>query len=212
VTILASTIIDRVSKQLVDPTNIRWSRTQLLDWVSVGQRFIITLQPQAGAAPALAMALVAGTKQTVPIASVVSILKIVRNLGVSGTTPGRAIGPLDTDLLDRCKPSWHTDTASAIVQCAAVDKNDPDVFWVYPPSNGLNYVQVNYAANPAPLATESTALGILDMYEEPLTHYVMFRALSKNADFAATPDADKYLALFNAAIGATTTAQQANAA
>jgi hypothetical protein len=38
----------------------------------------------------------------------------------------------------------------------------------------------------------------------------MFRALSKNADFAGSPQADKYLELFNTVMGAKVSSEQAN--
>jgi hypothetical protein len=71
---------------------------------------------------------------------------------------------------------------------------------------------VHYTAIPAPITAETQALTIPDKAEEALTHYVMFRALSKNAEFASSPEAEKYLALFNAAIGANVSAQQAASA
>jgi hypothetical protein len=209
-TILASTIIDRLSKQLVDVANVRWSRAQLLDWLSVGQRFIVALQPQAGSATTT-VKLTAGTRQTIPADSVVVIYDVIRNMGADGLTPGRAVGSMDRTLMDRCRPMWHSEGQSAVSQSAALDTSDPNVFWVYPPSNGTNYVQVRCALLPAPIASESAQLTIPDRYEDALTHYAMFRALSKNADFASSAEADKYLTLFNAAIGATATAQQAGA-
>lgn len=209
-TVLASAILDRVSKQLVDKTNIRWPRTQLLDWLSVGQRFIVTLQPHT-ASTTLTMKLSVGTRQVVSADSVVVIFDVVRNMGTDGQTPGRVIRQADRDLLDRCLPSWHSTSQSPVVQSYTLDPCEPYAFWVYPPSNGTNYVQLRYAPLPAHLASEAAALSIPDKYEDALNHYVMFRALSKHAEFASSPDAEKYLALFNAAIGATATAQQASA-
>jgi hypothetical protein len=208
VTIVASTIINRVSAQLVDINNVRWSRKSLLDWLSVGQRFIVAMVPQAGSTIA-SIPLVPGSMQAITTGSVVGIYDIIRNMGADGNTPGRAIGPLDRPLMDRCRPNWLSEAASPVVQCAVQDKATPNTFWVYPPSNGANYVQVHYTDLPDPLVSESTAISIPEKYEDSLHHYVMFRALSKHAEFAKDPEADKYLGLFNATAGIIATGQQA---
>jgi hypothetical protein len=208
VTILASTVIDRVSKQLLDITNVRWARTDLLDWLSVGQRLIVMLQPNSTNTISV-IKLVAGTRQELPSDGWM-LLDVLRNMGTNGSTPGRAIRVVSRKLLDSFKPTWHSDTKSATIQNYLFDLQDQTAFFVYPPSNGTNYVEVNYSAIPAALAAETSALSIPDVYEEALTHYLMFRALSKNAEWAGSPQAEQYLSLFNAVMGAKLTAEQAN--
>lgn len=207
-TILASTIIDRVAKQLVDTTNVIWARADLLDWLSVGQRLITMLQPNATNTIS-SVKLNAGTRQSIPSDGWL-LLDILRNMGTDGSTPGSAIRIVSRKLLDAYRPTWHSDVATSAVQNYLFDLQDQTAFFVYPPSNGLNYIEINYSAIPAALASESTPIGVPDAYEEALLHYVMYRALTKNADFAASPQADSYLNLFNAVMGSKVTAEQAN--
>lgn len=204
----AKTIIDRVSRQLVDITNVVWSRSELLEWLSVGQRLVVMLQPNATGTIAT-IQLTAGTRQAVPSDGWL-LLEVIRNMGTNGTTPGRAIRVVSRKLLDTFNPTWHSDTKSAVVQNYLYDPQDQTGFFVYPPSNGTNYIEINYSAIPAYLTSENQNLTVPGAYEEALTHYLMFRALSKNAAFAANPQADSYLQLFNAVLGGKVTAEQAN--
>lgn len=206
--ILASSIIDRCSKQLLDITNVRWSRDQLLDWLSVGQRFIVVLQPSSSSTT-VTRKLDAGTLQEIPPDGWL-LLDVIRNMGTTGTTPGRAVRVVSRRLMDAYNPLWHSSPASATTQNYIFDPQSQTSFYVYPPSNGLGYLQYIYAALPAQLTSESDPITLPDAYEEALNHYVMFRALSKNAEFAGSPQAEQYLALFNTSLGAKATAEQAN--
>lgn len=207
-TILASTIIDRVSRQLLDVTNVRWQRTDLLDWLSLGQRLIIVSQPAAALGIAV-VKMVAGSRQAIP-ADGWMLLDVVRNMGTTGTTPGRSVRIVSRRLLDAFNSSWHSDPATTAVQNYIFDPQDQMAFFVYPPSNGTGYIEINYSGLPAMLSSESAPLTIPDAYEEAMVNYVMFRALTKNAEWAASPEADKYLQAFNGLIGSKMSAQDAN--
>lgn len=207
-TIVASTLINRIAAQLVDINNVRWSRTSLLDWLSVGQRMIVMIQPNA-TNTIESIQLVAGSRQNIP-ANGWMLLDILRNMGADGKTSGRAIRVISRKLLDNFNPTWHADAPSDPVNNYLFDQQDQMAFFVYPPSTGNNYIEINYSALPTPLTSETQNIFVPDAYEEALNHYVMFRALSKNAEFAESPESSKYLDLFNATMGAKVTAEQAN--
>ena len=46
-TVTAGTIIDRCARQLFDVNGVKWPRTDLLEWLNVGQRLIVVLQPSS---------------------------------------------------------------------------------------------------------------------------------------------------------------------
>lgn len=207
-TVTAGTIIDRCAKQLFDINGIMWSRTDLLDWLNVGQRLVVVLQPSSANTVAV-IKLAAGSRQSIPSTGW-TLLDVIRNMGTDGLTPGRAVRVASRRLLDAFNPSWHSVTASATTQNYVFDPQDQTSFFVYPPSNGLGYIEVNYAALPTMAASESTAISIPDAYEDALVNYIMFRALSKHVAYGDSPEADKYLQLFNGFLGAKTTAEQAN--
>jgi hypothetical protein len=159
-TITATTIINRVAAQLLDINNVKWSRTQLLDWISVGQRMVVMLQPNA-TNTIEAVQLVAGTRQRIP-SNGWMLLDILRNMGTDGTSPGRAVRLISRKLLDAFDPTWHSDSQSDPVQNYLFDAQDQESFFVYPPSTGNNYIEINYSALPTPLTSESQNIFVQD--------------------------------------------------
>ena len=127
-----------------------------------------------------------------------------------GQTPGPAIRIVSRRLMDAFNPSWVATSSSEVVLNYTTDPQDVTAFFVYPPSDGTNYIEINYSALPAWLSTESTPMIVNAAYEDAIINYVMYRALSKNADFAANPLAAQYLGTFNTLLGAKLTAEQAN--
>ena len=206
--IAASTIIDKVAYHLQDVTNVRWSRVELLRWLSAGERLITVLQPSSTNTIAI-VALAAGSRQAIPSDGWI-LLDVIRNMGTSGTTPGRSVRIVSRRLLEAFRTSWHSDTPVTEVQNYTFDMQDQTAFFVYPPSDGTGKLEINYSALPAPLTSESQSIGVPDSYEEALTHYVMFRALTKNAEWAANSQGAQYLELFNAVMGSKVSAEDAN--
>ena len=86
-TVTAKTILDKATIQLIDLTNIRWTRAELLSWLNDGMRQIVLIQPSASSTTDV-IALQAGTRQYIP-ADGWLLLNIYRNMGTNGTTPGR---------------------------------------------------------------------------------------------------------------------------
>lgn len=199
-TVTAQTIIDKASVQLIDLTNIRWTRSELLAWLNDGMRQIVLIQPSASSTT-VSKKLDAGTRQTLPTGGWL-LLQMYRNMGTSGTTPGRAIRIVSRELLDNFNPNWHTATAAAEVRNYIYDTQDQTAFYVYPPSTGTQYVELNYSAQPTNLTSESEVIPLFDIYQSSLVDYILYRACSKDAEYAPGLQlAQGYLATFVAAVG-----------
>jgi hypothetical protein len=198
-TVTAQTIINKAAIQLTDIANVRWTRAELLSWLNDGMRQIVLIQPSATSTTASKL-LVAGTRQTLPAGGWL-LLQVYRNLGLDGTTPGRAIRIISRELLDGFNPDWHTDLPKPEVQNYIYDIQDQLAFYVYPPNTGTQYIEINYSAEPANLTTESQVIPIFDIFQSALVDYILFRACSKDAEYAPGVQlAQAYLATFTAAI------------
>jgi len=179
-TITAQTLIDRAEVILQDTTNIRWPASELLGWLNDGQREVVMLRPDAFAKTA-SMALVSGTKQSIP-SDGYSLLKVVRNMGSGGSTPGRAVRKVPQELLDSQNPDWHAATATSVVQHYAFDSRSPKIFYVYPPSLGTTQIELLYSAAPTDVAAIGNTITLDDIYANPLIDYILFRAYSKDME------------------------------
>ena len=199
-TITAQSIIDKASTLLLDTSNVRWSRAELLGWLNDGQRQIVTMAPSATNKVSV-MKLVAGTRQNIP-SDGWTLLNVIRYMGTDGTRPGRAVRVTSQQLLDSYNPNWHSSTPSVVPQSYVFDQQDMTAFYVYPPNTGNGYVQLNYSPEPADLTLESQPIVVRDIFQTALLDYILYRACSKDAEYAPGLQlAAGYLQTFNLAMG-----------
>jgi len=184
-TITVNSLVTKASTLIQDATNIRWPAAELVDWLNDGQREIVMFKPEASIANA-AMALTASeTKQTIP-ATGIMFLDAVRNLGADGLTPGRSVRVVSRDVLDSQVPTWHSDAnALGYIQHYMFDPRDPRHFYVYPkaPATVWN-IEIVYSVAPA-TAVVGGVISIDDIYANAILDYMLYRAYSKDASYAA---------------------------
>jgi len=182
-TITAKSIIDKASTQLLDPNNVRWTRTELLGWVNDAQRQITVMSPNATNKVAV-IQLVAGTRQSIP-SDGWTLLDIIRYMGTTGTTPGRVPRIISQQVLNDFNPNWHSVTPATVPLNFLYDQQDQTVFYVYPPSNGKGYLQINYSPIPSDLSSENSTISVNDIFQTSILDYILYRANSKDAEYAA---------------------------
>ena len=198
-TVTAKTIIDKASIQLIDLTNIRWTRAELLSWLNDGLRQIVTIQPSASSTT-VSKQLAVGTRQYIPTDGWL-LLSVYRNMGTNGTTPGRVIRIVSREILDSFNPNWNTVTATAEVRNYMYTDQDQLAFYVYPPNTGTQYIELNYSVQPVDLTLETQPIPIFDVFQSALVDYILYRACSKDAEYAPGVQlSQSYMATFVAAI------------
>lgn len=181
--VLASSIVNRVRTQLVDNgSTLRWTDSELLGWVSDGQRSIVSLVPHAAPRTGI-VNLISGARQTIPEDGW-RLITVYRNATSTGG-PGASVLEVPRSVLDVQYASWTNTSGQAVVTHWCYDERDPSVFWVYPLNAGGGYLQINYSYMPPDLASTASPLDIRDIFQTPLFDYVMFRAHSKDSDYAA---------------------------
>lgn len=208
-TVTAKTIIDKATIQLIDLTNIRWTRAELLGWLNDGMRQIVLIQPSASSTTSV-IKLDAGTRQYIPDDGWL-LLAIYRNMGTTGTTPGRAIRIISREIIDGFNPDWHSDPAKAEVRNYIYTNQDQLAFYVYPPNTGTQYVEINYSAQPADLTAETQVIPIFDVFQSALVDYILYRACTKDAEYApGLALGQQYATAFVAAIQGKTESEVTN--
>lgn len=183
-TITVASVISKAQTILQDTTGIRWPDAELLGWLNDGQREIVFYKPNAFVKNA-PVKLVAGTKQTLPPDGV-QLIDVVRNMGVDGVTPGRSIRITMREVLDSQHPTWHSATPAAETKHYMYSLLDPKTFYVFPPQPASNqgYVELIYGAAPTDAALIGT-ITIDDIYQTVLLDYILYRAYSKDTEYAA---------------------------
>lgn len=212
-------IVRRAEKILNDEGGVRWTRLELQDWINDSYKEIVLIRPDANSQTAT-VTLAAGTRQklgdagSINLATALRVLDVVRNMAATSTK--RAIRFIDRRILDDQLPAWHAETQSVNIVHWMMDPRTPKEFLVYPPATTLAQVELAYSSVPAshaiasgaldPTAGDTTVINIDDIYANVMLDYVLYRAYSKDAEYAANSQRSiNHLNAFNAALGAKTT-------
>jgi len=84
-TLLASALISQASEIIQDESNVQMTTANALGWLNDAQRAIVIVKPDASTV-IRSITLVPGTKQSI---AGLKLMSVVRNMGASGSTPGR---------------------------------------------------------------------------------------------------------------------------
>ncbi len=179
----ASNVLQRAKDVLNDAGSVRWTEAELMRWASDGQRDIVIFKPSATATHAAVLLVAGKTLQALPEDGAL-LLDIVRNLGVDGETPGRAVRPIERSLMDAQSPNWHAEAPAAAVEHFMYDPRTPRRFYIYPALSADAYVEMSYARMPAEIEDEDDLLAVDDLYGNALLDYILHRAFAKDADSA----------------------------
>jgi hypothetical protein len=200
-TVLASDIITRAQIIVQDTTGVRWPFSELLQWLNDGQREVAVYKPSATAVN-VALELQAGTLQNIG-AGGLALLRVMRNLKTPVTEPRigtRATRVVDREVLDSQHPAWHDPDVFAYtkeVKHFCFDDVDPTNFYVFPGNNGTGVVEAVISRSPIDvvavgdvnsIASYQRPISIPDIYSNVLLDYTLFRAYSKDSDFAGNAE------------------------
>jgi hypothetical protein len=185
-TVTAAQIIDRAGIALQDTGFVRWKRTELLDYLNAGQRETVIRKPSAYVRRS-SMTLAGGTVQTLPTEDDTGAVDPIQLIDVLRNATGRAVRLIERDLMDLYNADWHNAPQATLVQHYIVNDLDPKHFLVYPPNDGTGCLDVIYSATPPAVPNEAALITLDDIYQDALLDYVLYRAFSKDAEYAADP-------------------------
>lgn len=209
-TLTGANLISRIQDILQDTTSIRWPEAELLRYINDAQREVCNLRPESTATTAN-VALVVGTKQTLPSGGL-RLIKVTRNMSAaSGSATGkRAVRLVDADILNTQEPNWHDPTVSGdaahttTVKHYIFDEDDPRAFYVYPgASTTSTFLEIVYSGAPTDLTATSGTISVDDIFANAIIDYVLFRCYLKDAEYAGNQQrAGTHFQLFSSSLGA----------
>lgn len=197
---LASDILDRVSMQLNDASRTRWTERMLLNYLTDAMRQTVLNRPDANAVVVVTKLEEHGLRQRVP-EGMCMLLKVTRNMGDDGQTPGRPVTMTTREAMDYAESLVPWFEGSEIEQYAFVQAT-PQFFWVYPAPVGNVYVELECTADVLQLTALTEELPLSGIWAEPLREYVLYRAYSLNGTSTADrARANDHLQQYYLAIG-----------
>lgn len=212
-TISAQSIIQRATDLLQDQTSVRWPVNELIRWLNDAQRAIVKVRPDA-MNTTTTMTLAAGSRQDLDNASLTplpaKLIEITRNMAASSLKGAVTLVP--RQILDAQTPGWHNIAGSVNILHYMFDARDPKTFYVYPPALATAQLEVMYAAYPTDIVTVADGslytavngnLSLPDIYADDVLNLVMFRAYSKDSEYAGNENrATTYLNMVTSSLGA----------
>lgn len=163
----AKDLIDRAARELVDISSVRWTRKELLRYLTEGANTIAVRQPSLVATPKTLTV----TKSPIEIPEDAFALLDVED--IDGISPQYVLITKLTQLY----PRWKKDTGEPT--CWTKFEHDSKRFWIYPQPASSVSVDILYAKSLS-LESESSNVPFPDIYEAPLIDYVMYRAYSRD--------------------------------
>jgi len=187
--ITAQSIVHRVVDILQDTTSVRWPVSELVRYLNDGQREVVLYRPDATIKSAT-VECVAGAKQSLPTDGA-KLIDVIRNSASAGTN--KAVRMVAREVLDAQIPNWYGLTGELDVVHFTYDPRDPKTFFVYPPALTTTRVDITYSAFPSDVSEPAAGstyddvsgnLDLPDIYGNVVTDYILYRAYSKDSEYA----------------------------
>lgn len=197
-------LINRVAVTVQDPTFVRWTQQELLNYLNDAQRQVVLFRPDAKTVNT-SFTCAASAKQSLP-AEGLRLINVLRN------KDGRAITKVDRKVLDVQLPNWWETAVDANgVKHFIYDAIDPKNFYLFPKPTAANQIEIVYAISPVDLVitnftTDTQVISIDDIYANAIMDYMMYRAYQKDSEFANLNRSGLYFQAFQNALGIKTQA------
>jgi len=204
-TIAAQSIIRRVVETMQDNTSVRWPVAELVRYLNDGQREVVLYRPDSMVTNAT-ITLASGAKQALPTNGS-KLIDVIRN--TAGTK--RSVRMTVRNILDTQSPNWYNLTGLTEILHYMYDPRDPKVFYVYPPAaaSGAS-VEVVYSAYPTDITEPADGalysavtgnISLPDIYGNVLADYILYRAYTKDSEYAGNAQrAQAHYGAFQAAL------------
>lgn len=211
-TISASSIVRRATDIVMDNTSVRWPANELVRWLNDAQREINVMRPDAINRTST-VTLAAGTRQNLDAMALSpapsKLIEITRNM--AATSAKKAVRLVPRQILDAQTPGWHGIPGTVDILHYMFDPRDPKTFYVYPPALATAQLEVMYSGVPTDITEPaagalysdvSGSLSVPDIYGNAILDYVLYRAYSKDSEFAGNETrAQNHYAAFANSLG-----------
>ncbi|KYN88900.1 hypothetical protein ATY37_14940 [Vibrio cidicii] len=197
--ITVKNLIDRISRDLIDLRNVRWSRPELIDFMNDAIAAIVIRRPDLSRATAV----VATSSNTVALpADAYQILAVNHIDNVAATF-------VSINKLNQLYPDWRTTEGAPV--CWTRNELDETTLFLYPAPQAEVNVEVVYSRS-LKVTDESAAFPLSEVYEGVVADFVMYRAYNKDSlNPAEGQKAQLHLQAFATALGDKTATDNAKA-
>ena len=216
-TVKIADVLNKVETILQDDTNVRWTAGELLGWANDSYREIVMARPDLNTASGT-FTCAEGTRQILTgnggFANAIRLIDITRN--VAATSAKEAVRLISRKILDDQRRNWHDVTAKSVdIEYFMYDPRLPKEFLVYPPATTAAQLEVVYSSVPTGHTISGNtvpdeAIKLDDSWSNCMIDYILYRAYSKDAEYAANAQrAAAHYQAMQASLGVKTQSDQA---
>lgn len=176
---LCSAILNTVRTITNDPNDVVYSLSQKEQALNEGIRAVSLHRPDSAATTAN-VALVPGTKQSLP-SDCVRLIRVVRNKSGSGaTTTGKSVRLMDLNRISDRVVDWHNVTGDEVLEYG-YEQSNQNTFWVYPHiGSAVNkFVEVIYQRS-IPDVVSADTFPINDLYSVAVKEWMLYSLWSSD--------------------------------
>ena len=176
---LCSAILNTVRTITNDPNDVVYSLSQKEQALNEGIRAVSLHRPDS-AAVTTNVALVSGTKQSLP-SDCVRLIRVIRNKsGSGGTTTGKSVRLMDLNRISDRVVDWHNVTGDDVLEYG-YEQSNQSVFWVYPHIGAASnkFVEVIYQRS-IPDVVSADTFPINDLYSVAVKEWMLYSLWSSD--------------------------------
>ena len=181
-------VIDVISRAEIitqDKTSVTWPKAEWLGWFNDAVLFVVNQRSDASIRNDDNFSVdITNSKQELP-SDALRLTSVIRNVA-----SGLSIREVDRKRLDDNQEGWHGTTGDD-VKHYVYDPRDPKHFYIFPrPTTADHKLELVYTIAPSAIdisnfTTDTTTLPIDDSYLNALLDFMLYRAYSKDADYAS---------------------------
>ena len=176
---LCSEILNTVRTITNDPNDVVYSLSQKEQALNEAIRAVSLHRPDS-AAITTNVALVSGTKQSLP-SDCVRLIRVIRNKsGPGGTTTGKSVRLMDLNRISDRVVDWHNVTGDDVLEYG-YEQSNQNTFWVYPHigSASNKFVEVIYQRS-IPDVVSADTFPINDLYSVAVKEWMLYSLWSSD--------------------------------
>ena len=176
---LCSAILNTVRTITNDPNDVVYSLLQKEQALNEAIRAVSLHRPDS-AAITTNVALVSGTKQSLP-SDCVRLIRVIRNKsGSGGTTTGKSVRLMDLNRISDRVVDWHNVTGDDVLEYG-YEQSNQSVFWVYPHIGAASnkFVEVIYQRS-IPDVVSADTFPINDLYSVAVKEWMLYSLWSSD--------------------------------
>jgi hypothetical protein len=176
---LCSAILNTVRTITNDPNDVVYSLSQKEQALNEGIRAVSLHRPDS-AAITTNVALVSGTKQSLP-SDCVRLIRVIRNKsGPGGTTTGKSVRLMDLNRISDRVVDWHNVTGDDVLEYG-YEQSNQNTFWVYPHIGSASdkFVEVIYQRS-IPDVVSADTFPINDLYSVAVKEWMLYSLWSSD--------------------------------